>query len=269
MYRGRERGVHIRARPSRGLAQREDETLDLRPDPVDHGVGELGRARMAAEVGRLDPGADRLERGVVDRPRRPVRARSALISGMPEHRSAGEDHRQRVREVLAHQRGRRAVRRLGHRHSRVVVLVEREQHRLGAGDRAEHRQDEIGQAVPIAIERRDHEWRVGRARQEAGVGGVDQHRLVGDVGVPGGGRVELLLEHPFVHGRDRPLRAAVHAGSHRGRGAERVLRDGAARRAGDPLGAEGHLVAARRRRPRATASAPYASSTAIRTTEIG
>ena len=37
---------------------------------------------------------------------------------------------------------------------------------------------------------------------------VDQLGLVGDVGMPLGGRVHLLLEHPLVDGADRVLRPA-------------------------------------------------------------
>ncbi len=74
------------------------------------------------------------------------------------------------------------------------------------------------------------------------VGRVDEHRLVVDVLVALGRRVHLLLEHPLVDGRDRPLRAAVDLALHRLGRAEGVLGHGAARRAGDPLGAEGDLV---------------------------
>ena len=46
-----------------------------------------------------------------------------------------------------------------------------------------------------------------------GVGGVDQRGPVGDVGVPRGRGVHLLLQHPLVDGRDGPLRPAVDAGA--------------------------------------------------------
>ena len=88
---------------------------------------------------------------------------AVTVGGVTQQRAAGEDHRQRVGHVLAQQRRRGPVWGLGHRARRVVAVVEGEQHRLGAGDRAEHRQDEIRQAVAVAIERRDDQRRVGGA----------------------------------------------------------------------------------------------------------
>ena len=52
----------------------------------------------------------------------------------------------------------------------VVVsysVIEREQERLGAGDRAEHRQYQVGQAIAVAVKRRDDQRRVRRARVKA------------------------------------------------------------------------------------------------------
>src|SRR5437763_1366272 len=43
--------------------------------------------------------------------------------------------------------------------------------------------------------------------------------------MPLGGGIHLLLEHPLIDGRDRPLRPAVHARLHVLRGSERVLGD--------------------------------------------
>ena len=165
------------------------------------------------------------------------------LAGVVEHRRAGEDHRHRVGDVLAQQRRRGAVRGLGHHGLGVVVLVEREQHRLGARDRAEHRHHEVGEAVAVAVEGGDHERRVGRAADQAGVGGVDQHRGVGHLGVPLRRLVELLLQHPLVHRAHRPLRPAVHAAVDPRGGAEAVLGHRAADAARDPLGAERDLVA--------------------------
>ena len=104
------------------------------------------------------------------------------------------------------QRRRGAVGRLGHGHRRPQVVVEGQQDRLGAGDRAEEGEHEVREAVAVAVEGRDDERLVVGLGQQAGVGGVDQHRPVGDVGVPGRRRVHLLLQHPLVDGRDRPLR---------------------------------------------------------------
>ena len=139
--------------------------------------------------------------------------------------------------------GRGAVRRLGHHGLRVVVLVEGEQHRLRAGDRAEHRHHEVGEAVSVAVQGGDHKRRVRRAADQARVGRVDQDRAVGHLGMPLGGRVHLLLQHSLVDRADRPLRPAVHAPvDARGR-AEAVLSHGSADVPRDPLGAEGDLVA--------------------------
>ena len=128
-----------------------------------------------------------------------------------------------------------------------------QQDRLGARDRAEHRHHQVRQAVAVAVQRRDHERHVGGAGQQPGVGRVDQHRPVLDVGMALGGGVHLLLEHPLVDGRDRPLRAAVDARAGALGGAERELGHGAADVARDPLGAQRDLVDRRPPRPRATA----------------
>ena len=90
-------------------------------------------------------------------------------------------------------------------------MVEGEQDRLGAGDRPVERQDEIGEQVAVAIQTGDDQRLARSAGEQAGVGGVDQQRLVIDVGVTLGRRVHLLLQHPLVGGADRPLRSAVDA----------------------------------------------------------
>ena len=76
---------------------------------------------------------------------------------MIKHGGAGEQHGHRVGDVLAHQRRRRAVRCLGHCDLRTQRLVERQEHRLGSGDRAEEGEDEIGKAVAVAVQRRHHQ----------------------------------------------------------------------------------------------------------------
>ncbi len=134
------------------------------------------------------------------------------------------------------------MRRLGHRHVDGEVVVEREQDRLRAGDRAEHRHHEVRQAVAVPVEGRDHQRCVRGAAEKAGVRGVDQHRLIRDLGMALRGRVQLLLEHPLIDGRDRPLRPAVDARARALGGAERELRDGAADAARDPLRAQRDLV---------------------------
>src|SRR3712207_7545607 len=44
-----------------------------------------------------------------------------------------------------------------------------------------HRHHEVGETVAVAVQRRDHERRVGAAADKAGVGRVDEHRVVRDV----------------------------------------------------------------------------------------
>ena len=87
------------------------------------------------------------------------------------------------------------MRGLGHERARRVVLVEGDEQRLGAGDRAEEREDEVGEDVAVPVQRRDDERLAGGPDQE-GERRVDQLRLVRDLGVPLGGGVHLLLEHP-------------------------------------------------------------------------
>ena len=77
-----------------------------------------------------------------------------------------------------------------------------------------------------------------------GIGGVDQDRLIGHVGMARGRGVHLLLEHALVDRGHRPLRPAVHACAHRLGGAEGELGHRAAGRARDPLGAQRDLVGA-------------------------
>ena len=113
---------------------------------------------MAAEIDRLGTRRRGLEHRLVDRARGALGALVALGRGVAEHGAAGEQHRHRVREVLAHQRGRGAVRGLGHRDVDAVVLVEAQEHRLGARDRPEHRQHEIAQAVAVSIQCGNHQW---------------------------------------------------------------------------------------------------------------
>ncbi len=89
----------------------------------------------------------------------------------------------------------------------------------------------------------------------------------GHVGMAGRGRVHLLLEHPFVDRRDRELRAAEHLRAGPLGLAERELGDGAADAPFDALRAERDLVVAPS--PSRHSFAPYASPTAMRTTEMG
>ena len=84
---------------------------------------------------------------------------------------------------------------------------------------------------------------VGGAGDQAGVGRVDQDRLVGDVRMALGRGVHLLLEHALVDGA-RPSTSGRRrrAPPIRSRLPEGVLGDRAADPARDPLGAEGDLV---------------------------
>ena len=136
---------------------------------------------------------------------RPGRARFGSVD-VGEERGAREDHGHRVRHVLPVERRRSPVRGLGHEGARRVVVVERDEQRLGARDRAEERQDEVGEDVAIAIEGRDDE-RVARGADQEREGRVDQLWLVGNGGVAFRSGVHLLFQHPFVDGADRVLRA--------------------------------------------------------------
>src|SRR5919108_285991 len=205
----------------------------------DHLVGELGRPGVAAEVGGADPLRDRLQARLPDRA---TDLLGALVR-VGEERRAGKDHRHRVRHVLPEERRRGAVRRLGHHGARDEVLVEGDEERLRAGDRAEQRQDEVGEDVAVAVQRRDDERRAGRGDEE-GEGGVDELRLVGDLRMPRGGGVHLLLQHPLVRRADRVLRPAEDLRAGALREAERVLGDGVADPPLDPLRPQRHLVVA-------------------------
>ena len=175
--------------------------------------------------------------------RTPSRAAPSVASRMalggPGHRlvtprrviedgAAGQEHGHRVGHVLAVERGCGAVRRLGHRHDGLQRIVEGQQDRLGAGDRPEKCQDQIGDAIPVAVERGHHQGLRARLGEEPGVRGVNEGRPVGHIGMAGGCRVHLLFEHAFVDRRDRPFRPSVDAAIEVGRGAERVLGDGPA-----------------------------------------
>ena len=135
------------------------------------------------------------------------------------------------------------MRGLSHHRPRLEPLVQRDQHRFRAGDRAEQRQHQVGEDVPVAVQRRDHE-RVAARRQQQGEGRVDQLRLVAHGRVPLGRGVHFLLQHPLVDGADRVLRAAEHLRARPLGQLEAELGDRAADRALDPLGAERGLVVA-------------------------
>ena len=123
------RGAEGEAQPSR--APRPRASSSSLPD---HLVRELDRAGVPAEVGRPDAAGDRLEAPFANRPAGGLRP---LVVGVTEEGRAGEDHRHRVGDVLAEERRRGAVRRLGHQRGRNVVVTERDEHRLGSRDRAE------------------------------------------------------------------------------------------------------------------------------------
>ncbi len=82
-------------------------------EPDDDLAREAARRGMASQVGRAHARGARLQHGLVDRPRRPLEL-GAVRRGVLQDRGARQDHRHRVREVLALQRRRGAVRRLGH-----------------------------------------------------------------------------------------------------------------------------------------------------------
>ena len=75
---------------------------------------------MPGEIGRADSLGDRLQRRLADRASGGL---ALLVVGMREQRGRGEDHRHRVRDVLALERRRRPVRGLGHQRGRLVDIV--------------------------------------------------------------------------------------------------------------------------------------------------
>ena len=219
---------------------------------------------VPAQVGGADSLRYRLESRLADRPSGLL---ALLVLRVREERGRGEDHRHRVRDVLALERGRGAVGCLGHQGGGTVgpLVAERDEEGLRSGDRAEQRQDEVGENVAVAVERGNHHRRAARRDQER-ERRVDQLRLVGDLRVTLRRGVHLLLQHSLVDRADRVLRSAEHLGSRALGLAEREFRDRAADAALDLLGAKSDLVVPGALRH---SFAPYASPTAIRTTEIG
>ncbi len=194
----------IRQGPDR-LERRPD--LELPAGAADHLVRELARRGVAAQVGGTRSFRDGFEAGLADRPRGLV-----ATGEVGEQGGGGEDHRHRVRHVLAPERRCRPVGSLGEHDAGHVVVPERDDERLGACDRSEEGQDEVGEDVAVAVERRDHE-RIAARREQQGEGGVNQLRLVDDVRMTRGRCVHLLLEHALVDRADGVLRAPEHAGA--------------------------------------------------------
>ena len=159
---------------------------------------------------------------------------------MAQHRRAGEDHRQRVGDVLALERRRRpcgasAITADARNSSSKAATATPP--RRSTWEELEHH---VREAVAVAVERRDDQGVAGAADQR-GVEGVDQHRPVAAIRVAGGGRVELLLQHPLVDRRDGPLGPAEHRSACAGPGGRRTRR---------PPGRCGARCARRDRRPR-------------------
>ena len=219
------------AQPSPSVAQ----TSSLERDARDDLVRELRRRGVAAEVGGAGARRDRLERrprGSPGRPCAPRRRRCARAARAPPRIIAIG-----LATFLPVERRRGSVRGLGHQGPRRVVLVEGDEERLGARDRAEEREDEVAEDVAVPVQRRDDERLAGRADEER-EGRVDQLRLVLDLGMPLGGRVHLLLQHPLVDrarrctwGRRRPWPSCAPRGGtrtrrRRGRSAARFARCG-------------------------------------------
>src|SRR6266850_3365620 len=212
--------------------------FDLGPHAADHLVREVGGRGMAAQIGRPDAVGHGLQRGLVDRSGCLARL---IALHIPEQRGDGQDHRHRVGDVLALQRGCGPVRRLGHGHGDGARVVEREQDGFRAGDGSEHLQDEVGQGVPVAVESRNHERLAGRGEQQR-VGGVDELRVVLNVRMPLGRGVQLFLEHPLVDGADGELGSAEDLRLDPPGVGEGVVGDDAAGPAADLLGSERPLV---------------------------
>ncbi len=212
----------------------------------------------AAEVVRPDAARRRLQHGLVDR------ARGALGAGVALRRRRSRAPRRRRGSSPSGWRGpcpaAPARCRAAPRPSRPCVL--KSSSKASSTDSAPAIEPNIGmheirEAVAVAVQRRDHQRRVGGARDQPGVGRVDQHRLVRDVGMARRGGVHLLLEHPLVDRGDRPLRAAVDL-ARPSAAAVRNAYSATARQvdARDLLGPVGDLVGARPRSPSRHCLAP-------------
>ena len=113
-------------------------------EPLDDRVGEAARAGRAAQVvGRVRPLGDDVADGRLDA------LGGRLLAQVAEHQDARQDHRRRVRLVLARVLGRRAVDRLEHRRLGPDV---------GAGRDAEAADEARAQvADDVAVQVRQHE----------------------------------------------------------------------------------------------------------------
>ena len=203
----------LRARRAHAFVPSDDQTsIFVRTRAMTSSVNSVVEA-WPPRSGVRTPDAGRLEHALVDRARGAARRRST-----PRHRRRSAAPRRAARIIAigfamslpssagAVPCGASAIATCVSKSSSNASRTD-----SAPGDRAEHRHHEVRQAVAVAVERRDHE-RPGRgAGDQPRVRRVDQDRLVVDVGVALGGGVELLLEHPLVHGRDRPLRPAVDA----------------------------------------------------------
>ena len=97
----------------------EDQTsIFVRTRPMTSSVNSVVPA-WPPRSGVRTPARRRLEHGLVDRARGALGAGAAALGGVVQDRAAGQDHRHRVGDVLALQRRRGAVRRLGHRDRRA------------------------------------------------------------------------------------------------------------------------------------------------------
>src|SRR5215204_1246523 len=212
--------------------------LQLGPDVAYDLIGELGRACRTAEVGGLHAVEDGLEGRLVDSARHPTRV---LFVEEREEGGSCQDHCHRVGYVLALQRRSRAVRSLRHDRLGILLLVERDQERLGPRYGAEHLHHEVRDAVAIPVEGGDNEG-LAVSGQEQRVGGVYELGVVADVAAVLRSTVHLLLEHPLVDGGDGVLGAAEDLGPHLARLDKGKLRYTAAYPARDLLGPVGDLV---------------------------
>ena len=122
-----------------------------------------------------------------------------------------------------------------------IVVAECDEQRLRARDRPEEGEDEVGEDVAVAVERRDDE-RVAGGRDQERERRVDELRLVGHRWMALGGGVHLLLEHPLVDRADRVLRPPEDLGPSPLGELEGELGDSAADPALDPLCPEGRFV---------------------------
>ncbi len=204
--------------------------VELAAHAFDNGVGELGRGRMAAQIAR-----SRSPRAPLPaRPRRsparrwpPACRRCTRAPRRPPGSWPSGWRRSCPGAAGPCRAGASAMTTDG-----LSSPVEGEQHRFGAGDRAEELHHQIRKAVAVAVERGDDQRRRLRSRAAARTSRRSAAARTATSGWRRGGGVHLFLKHSLVDRADRVLRAAEDLRAHLARrGRTRTRRPTGRRRA--------------------------------------